>query len=153
MKKDEPNIKRLMRKLLTITVLGLFLANNAFSDDNRYKDYKSKLSAATVEQKFAILKEISFALDFENDVISSCVGYIKMWKETKGEMCDKAFKRLKGIMNLLDLFSSSEYKSSFIEVSKKIDKFKLDQLMKETEKNSSSLNDSLAKLNFLIKNL
>ena len=92
-----------MKKLLAIMVLGLLLSGNAFSDDNRYKDYKSKLSTASVQQKFAILKEISFALDFENEVISSCVGYIKMWKETKGEMCEKAFKRLNGIMNLMNI--------------------------------------------------
>ena len=62
-----------------------------------------------------------------------------MWKETKGEMCEKAFKRLKGVVNLLDILSSTEYKSSFIEISKKIDKFKLNQLMNETEKNSSQV--------------
>ena len=142
-----------VKKLLAIVVLGLLLASNAFSDDNRYKDYKSKLSVASVEQKFAILKEISFALDFENDVISSCVGYIKMWKETKGEMCEKAFKRLNGIKNLVNILRSSEYKSSFIEVSKKVDKLKLIKLQNETKKNSSSLTDSLTKLNFLVKNL
>jgi len=123
-----------MKKLLVIIVLGLLWSGNAFGDDNRYKDYKSKLSSSSTEQKFAILKEISFALDFENDIISSCVGYIKMWKETKGEMCEKALKRLNGITNLMNILGSSEYKSSFIEVSKKIDKFKLNQLMNETEK-------------------
>ena len=69
-----------MKKLLGIVVLGLLLSGNAFSNDNRYKDYKAKLSAGSSEEKFTILKEISFALEFENDVISSCVGYIKMWK-------------------------------------------------------------------------
>ena len=142
-----------MKKLLAIVVLGFLWSGNAFSDDNRYNDYKSKLSSASTDQKFAIIKEISFALEFENDVISSCVSYIKMWKETKGEMCEKAFKRLKGIMNLREIMVSSEYKSSFIEISKKIDKFKLNQLMNETEKNSSALNENLSKLSFLIKNL
>ena len=142
-----------MKKLLAIVVLGLLWSGNAFSDDNRYNDYKSKLSSASTDQKFAIIKEISFALEFENDVISSCVSYIKMWKETKGEMCEKAFKRLKGVVNLLDILSSTEYKSSFIEISKKIDKFKLNQLMNETEKNSSALNENLSKLSFLVKNL
>ena len=142
-----------MKKLLGIVVLGLLLSGNAFSDDNRYNDYKSKLSSASTDQKFAIIKEISFALEFENNVISSCVSYIKMWKETKGEMCEKAFKRLKGVVNLLDILSSTEYKSSFIEISKKIDKFKLNQLMNETEKNSSALNENLSKLSFLVKNL
>ena len=142
-----------MKKLLAIVVLGLLFSGNAFSDDNRYKDYKSKLSSASTDQKFAIIKEISFALEFENNVISSCVSYIKMWKETKGEMCEKAFNRLKGIMNLREIMVSSEYKSSFIEISKKIDKFKLNQLMNETEKNSSALNENLSKLSFLIKNL
>ena len=142
-----------MKKLLAIVVLSLLWSGNAFSDDNRYNDYKSKLSSASTDQKFAIIKEISFALEFENDVISSCVSYIKMWKETKGEMCEKAFKRLKGVVNLLDILSSTEYKSSFIEISKKIDKFKLNQLMNETEKNSSALNENLSKLSFLVKNL
>ena len=142
-----------MKKLLAIVVLGFLWSGNAFSDDNRYNDYKSKLSSASTDQKFAIIKEISFALEFENDVISSCVSYIKMWKETKGEMCEKAFKRLKGVVNLLDILSSTEYKSSFIEISKKIDKLKLNQLMNETEKNSSALNENLSKLSFLIKNL
>ena len=142
-----------MKKLLAIVVLGFLWSGNAFSDDNRYNDYKSKLSSASTDQKFAIIKEISFALEFENDVISSCVSYIKMWKETKGEMCEKAFKRLKGVVNLLDILSSTEYKSSFIEISKKIDKFKLNQLMNETKKNSSALNENLSKLSFLIKNL
>ena len=142
-----------MKKLLGIVVLGFLLSGNAFSDDNRYKDYKLKLSASSTEQKFTILKEISFALEFENDVISSCVSYIKMWKETKGEMCKKAIERLNGIMNLMGVLGSSEYKSSFIEVSNKIDKFKLKQLQDETENNSSSLTDSLSKLNFLIQNL
>ena len=142
-----------MKKLLAIVVLGFLWSGNAFSDDNRYNDYKSKLSSASTDQKFAIIKEISFALEFENDVISSCVSYIKMWKETKGEMCEKAFKRLKGVVNLLDILSSTEYKSSFIEISKKIDKFKLNQLMNETEKNSSALNENLSKLSFLVKNL
>ena len=142
-----------MKKLLAIVVLGLLWSGNAFSDDNRYNDYKSKLSSASTDQKFAIIKEISFALEFENNVISSCVSYIKMWKETKGEMCEKAFKRLKGVVNLLDILSSTEYKSSFIEISKKIDKFKLNQLMNETEKNSSALNENLSKLSFLVKNL
>ena len=143
----------MMKKLLGIVVLGLLLSSNAFSNENRYNDYKSKLSVASTEQKFAILKEISFALEFENDVISSCVGYIKMWKETKGEMCKKAFERLNGIMNLMDVLGSSEYKSSFIEVSSKINKLKLNQLQNETEKNSSSLADNLTKLNFLVQNL
>ena len=142
-----------MKKLLGIVVLGLLLSSNAFSNENRYNDYKSKLSVASTEQKFAILKEISFALEFENDVISSCVGYIKMWKETKGEMCKKAFERLNGTMNLIDVLGSSEYKSSFIEVSSKINKLKLNQLQNETEKNSSSLADNLTKLNFLVQNL
>tara|TARA_B100001564_G_C20156743_1_gene453502 strand:+ start:7 stop:435 length:429 start_codon:yes stop_codon:yes gene_type:complete len=142
-----------MKKLLGIVVLGLLLSGNAFSNDNRYKDYNEKLSAATSEQKFRILKEISFALEFENDVISSCVGYIKMWKETKGEMCKKAFERLNGIMNLMNLLGSSEYKSSFKDVSNKIDKLKVKQLQNETENNSSSLTDSLSKLNFLVQNL
>ena len=142
-----------MKKLLGIVVLSLLLSGNAFSDDNRYKDYKLKLSASSTEQKFTILKEISFALEFENDVISSCVSYIKMWKETKGEMCKKAIERLNGIMNLMGVLGSSEYKSSFIEVSNKIDKFKLKQLQDETENNSSSLTNSLSKLNFLIQNL
>ena len=31
-----------MKKLLVIVVLGLLLSGNAFSDDNRYKDYKDK---------------------------------------------------------------------------------------------------------------
>ena len=142
-----------MKKLLGIIILSLLFSGNAFSDDNRYKDYKLKLSASSTEQKFTILKEISFALEFENDVISSCVSYIKMWKETKGEMCKKAIERLNGIMNLMGVLGSSEYKSSFIEVSNKIDKFKLKQLQDETENNSSSLTDSLSKLNFLIQNL
>ena len=142
-----------MKKLFVTLFLSLLLIGNSFSDENRYKDYKPKLSAASTDQKFAILKEISFALEFEDDVISSCVGYIKMWKETKGEMCEKAFNRLKGIMNLREIMVSSEYKSSFIEISKKIDKFKLNQLMNETEKNSSALNENLSKLSFLIKNL
>ena len=142
-----------MKKILEIVVLGLLLSGNAFSNDNRYKDYNEKLSAATSEQKFRILKEISFALEFENDVISSCVGYIKMWKETKGEMCKKAFERLNGIMNLMNLLGSSEYKSSFKDVSNKIDKLKVKQLQNETENNSSSLTDSLSKLNFLVQNL
>ena len=84
-----------------------------------------------------ILSHFTCNFDFENEVISSCVGYIKMWKETKGEMCEKAFKRLNGIMNLMNILGSSEYKSSFIEVSKKIDKLKLNKLQNETEKNSS----------------
>ena len=70
-------------------IIFLFLISttgNSYSNDERYKDYKSKLSAASTDQKYLILKEINFALDFENDVISSCVGYIKMWKETKGKM-------------------------------------------------------------------
>ena len=142
-----------MKKLLGIVVLGLLLSGNAFSNDNRYIDYNAKLSTGSSEEKFTILKEISFALEFENDVISSCVSYIKMWKETKGEMCKKAFERLNGIMNLMGVLGSSEYKSSFIEVSNKIDKFKLKQLQDETENNSSSLTDSLSKLNFLIQNL
>ena len=142
-----------MKKLFVTLFLSLLLIGNSFSDENRYKDYKPKLSAASTDQKFAILKEISFALEFEDDVISSCVGYIKMWKETKGEMCEKAFKRLNGVMNLMNILGSSEYKSSFIEVSKKIDKLKLNKLQNETEKNSSSLTDSLTKLNFLVKNL
>ena len=66
-----------MKKLLAIVVLGFLWSGNAFSDDNRYNDYKSKLSSASTDQKFAIIKEISFALEFENDVISSCVSYIK----------------------------------------------------------------------------
>ena len=142
-----------MKKLLGIVVLGLLLSGNAFSNDNRYKDYKAKLSAGSSEEKFMILKEISFALEFENDVISSCVGYIKMWKETKGEMCKKAFERFNGIMNLMDVLGSSEYKISFTEVSNKIDQLKLKQLQNETENNSSSLTDSLSKLNFLVQNL
>ena len=142
-----------MKKLLGIVVLGLLLSGNAFSNDNRYKDYKAKLSAGSSEAKFTILKEISFALEFENDVISSCVGYIKMWKETNGEMCKKAFERLNGIMNLMDILGSSEYKISFMQVSNKIDQLKLKQLQNETENNSSSLTDSLSKLNFLVQNL
>jgi hypothetical protein len=142
-----------MKKLFAIIILSLLFINSAFGDDNRYKDYKSKLLSASSDQKFAIIKEISFALEFENDVISSCVSYIKMRKETKGEMCEKAFKRLKGVVNLLDIISSTEYKSSFIEISKKIDKFKLNQLMNETEKNNSALNENLSKLSFLVKNL
>ena len=142
-----------MKKLLAIVVLGLLWSGNAFSDDNRYNDYKSKLSSASTDQKFAIIKEISFALEFENDVISSCVSYIKMWKETKGEMCEKAFQRFQGIINLMDLLASNEYKSSIMETSKKIDKFKFDNLIKETERNSSSLSDNIAKLTFLMKNL
>lgn len=142
-----------MKKLLGIIILSLLFSGNAFSDDNRYKDYKLKLSASSTEQKFTILKEISFALEFENDVISSCVSYIKMWKETKGEICVKAFERLKGILNLMDVLGSTEYKSSFIEVSNKIDKFKLKQLQNETENGSNSLTDNLSKLNFLVQNL
>ena len=137
-------------------IIFLFLISttgNSYGNEERYKDYKSKLSAASTDQKYLILKEINFALDFENDVISSCVGYIKMWKETKGKMCNKAFKRLKGIMNLMSILGSSEYKSSYTEVAKKVHNLKLDQLMKETEKNSIALTESLAKLNFLIKNL
>ena len=142
-----------MKKLFVTLFLSLFLIGNSFSDENRYKDYKPKLSAASTDQKFAILKEISFALEFEDDVISSCVGYIKMWKETKGEMCEKAFQRFQGIINLMDLLASNEYKSSIMETSKKIDKFKFDKLIKETERNSSSLSDNIAKLTFLMKNL
>ena len=142
-----------MKKLLGIIVLGLLLSGNAFSNDNRYKDYNAKLSTGSTEQKFMILKEISFALEFENDVISSCVSYIKMWKETKGEMCKKAFERLNGIMNLMGVLGSSEYKISFMQVSNKIDQLKLKQLQDETENNSSSLTDSLSKLNFLVQNL
>ena len=134
-------------------VLGLLISGNAFSNDNRYKDYKAKLSAGSFEQKFKILKEISFALEFENDVISSCVGYIKLWKDIKGEICKKAIERLNGIMNLLGVLGSSEHKSSFIEVYNKIDKVKLNKLQNETEKNNSSLSDNLAKLNFLVQNL
>lgn len=142
-----------MKKLLGIIILSLLFSGNAISNDNRYKDYKLKLSASSTEQKFTILKEISFALEFENDVISSCVSYIKMWKETKGEICVKAFERLKGILNLMDVLGSTEYKSSFIEVSNKIDKFKLKQLQNETENGSNSLTDNLSKLNFLVQNL
>ena len=142
-----------MKKLLGIIILSLLFSGNAISNDNRYKDYKLKLSASSIEQKFTILKEISFALEFENDVISSCVSYIKMWKETKGEICVKAFERLKGILNLMDVLGSTEYKSSFIEVSNKIDKFKLKQLQNETENGSNSLTDNLSKLNFLVQNL
>lgn len=137
-------------------IIFLFLISttgNSYSNDERYKDYKSKLSAASTDQKYLILKEINFALDFENDVISSCVGYIKMWKETKGKMCSKAFNRLKGITNLMAVLSSNEFKSSFREVAKKVNKLKLDQLMKETEKNSTALLDNISKLNFLIRNL
>ena len=143
----------MIKKLLAITVLGLLLANNSFGDDNRYKDYKSKLSLASTEQKFIILKEISFALGFENDFISSCVIYIKIQKKIKGQTCEKAFKRLNGVMNLLNIISSTEYKNSFKEVAQKINKFKLNQLMNETEKNSSALSANLSKLNFLVKNL
>ena len=143
-----------MKKLLSmILVLGLLFSNSGFGDDNRYKDYKSKLSSASTDQKFEIIKEISFALNFENDVISSCVSYIRMWKETKGEICKKAFKRLKGIRNLMDIVSSSEYTSSFMEISKKIDSFKLNKLMNETTKYSSALGENLSKLSFLVKNL
>ena len=142
-----------MKKLLGIVVLGLLLSGNAFSNDNRYIDYNAKLSTGSSEEKFTILKEISFALEFENDVISSCVGYIKMWKETKGEMCKKAFERLNGIMNLMDVLGSSEYKISFMEVSYKIDQLKFKQLQNETENNSNSLTDNLSKLNFLVQNL
>ena len=35
----------------------------------------------------------------------------------------------------------------------KADKFKFDNLIKETERNSSSLSDNIAKLTFLMKNL
>ena len=142
-----------MKKLLGIVVICFLWTNISFSDENRYNDYKSKLSSASTEQKFVILKEISFALEFENDVISSCVGYIKMWKDIKGEICKKAIERLNGIMNLLGVLGSSEYKSSFIEVYNKIDKVKLNKLQNETEKNNSSLSDNLAKLNFLVQNL
>ncbi len=142
-----------MKKLLGIVVICFLWTTISFSDENRYNDYKSKLSSASTEQKFVILKEISFALEFENDVISSCVGYIKMWKDIKGEICKKAIERLNGIMNLLGVLGSSEYKSSFIEVYNKIDKVKLNKLQNETEKNNSSLSDNLAKLNFLVQNL
>ncbi len=142
-----------MKKLLGIVVIYFICTTISFSDENRYNDYKSKLSSASTEQKFVILKEISFALEFENDVISSCVGYIKLWKDIKGEICKKAIERLNGIMNLLGVLGSSEYKSSFIEVYKKIDKVKLNKLQNETEKNNSSLSDNLAKLNFLVQNL
>ena len=98
-------------------------------------------------------KEISFALEFENDILSSCVSYIKMWKEIKGEMCERAFERINGIKNLLDVQASSEYKSSFKEISKKIDEYKLNKLMNETSKNNSALTDTFSKLNFLLKNL
>ena len=53
----------------------------------------------------------------------------------------------------MDLLASNEYKSSIMETSKKIDKFKFDKLIKETERNSSSLSDNIAKLTFLMKNL
>tara|TARA_B100001057_G_C22437178_1_gene789695 strand:- start:253 stop:681 length:429 start_codon:yes stop_codon:yes gene_type:complete len=142
-----------MKKLLGIVVIYFLWTTISFSDENRYNDYKSKLSSASTEQKFVILKEISFALEFENDVISSCVGYIKLWKDIKGEICKKAIERLNGIMNLLGVLGSSEYKSSFIEVYNKIDKVKLNKLQNETEKNNSSLSDNLAKLNFLVQNL
>ena len=142
-----------MKKLLGIVVIYFLWTSISFSDENRYNDYKSKLSSASTEQKFVILKEISFALEFENDVISSCVGYIKLWKDIKGEICKKAIERLNGIMNLLGVLGSSEYKSSFIEVYNKIDKVKLNKLQNETEKNNSSLSDNLAKLNFLVQNL
>ena len=55
-------------------IIFLFLISttgNSYSNDQRYKNYKSKLSAASIDQKYLILKEINFALDFENDVISS----------------------------------------------------------------------------------
>ena len=142
-----------MKKLLGIVFIYFLWTTISFSDENRYNDYKSKLSSASTEQKFVILKEISFALEFENDVISSCVGYIKLWKDIKGEICKKAIERLNGIMNLLGVLGSSEYKSSFIEVYNKIDKVKLNKLQNETEKNNSSLSDNLAKLNFLVQNL
>ena len=67
--------------------------------------------------------------------------------------CSKAFKRLKGITNLMAVLGSNEFKSSFREVAKKVNKLKLDQLMKETEKNSTALLDNITKLNFLIRNL
>ena len=84
-----------MKKLFVTLFLSLLLISNSFSDENRYKDYKPKLSAASTDQKFAILKEISFALEFEDDVISSCVGYIKMWKETNEKCVKKHFKDFK----------------------------------------------------------
>ena len=68
-------------------------------------------------------------------------------------MCKKAFERLNGIMNLMGVLGSSEYKISFMEVSNKIDQLKLKQLQNETENNSNSLTDSLSKLNFLVQNL
>ena len=142
-----------MKKLLVILFLSLFLISNSYGDENRYSDYKSKLSIASSDEKFEILKEISFALEFENDILSSCVSYIKMWKEIKGETCERAFKRIGGIKNLLDVQVSSEYKSSFKEISKKIDEYKLNKLMNETFKNNSALTDTFSKLNFLLKNL
>ena len=142
-----------MKKLFVILFLSLLLISNSYGNENRYSDYKSKLSIASSDEKFEILKEISFALEFENDILSSCVSYIKMWKEIKGETCERAFKRIGGIKNLLDVQVSSEYKSSFKEISKKIDEYKLNKLMNETSKNNSALTDTFTKLNFLIKNL
>ena len=146
-------IKYQMKKLFVILFLSLLLISNSYGNENRYSDYKSKLSIASSDEKFEILKEISFALEFENDILSSCVSYIKMWKEIKGETCERAFKRIGGIKNLLDVQVSSEYKSSFKEISKKIDEYKLNKLMNETSKNNSALTDTFTKLNFLIKNL
>ena len=142
-----------MKKIIIIFLSIFLFFNYAQSDDLRYIDYKSKLLNVSVDQKYKILKEISFALEFENDIISSCVSYIKMWKEIKGEMCEKALGRMKGMMNLMDILQSEEYRNSFKEVFTKIDNYKVDKLMKETENNTENLTDNISKLTFLIKNL
>ena len=142
-----------MKKIIIIFLSIFLFFNYAQSDDLRYTDYKSKLLNVSVDKKYKILKEISFALEFENDIISSCVSYIKMWKEIKSEMCEKALSRMKGMMNLMDILQSEEYRNSFKEVFTKIDNYKVDKLMKETENNTENLTDNISKLTFLIKNL
>tara|TARA_B100000941_G_C28109707_1_gene352631 strand:+ start:64 stop:492 length:429 start_codon:yes stop_codon:yes gene_type:complete len=142
-----------MKKIIIIFLSIFLFFNYAQSDDLRYTDYKSKLLNVSVDKKYKILKEISFALEFENDIISSCVSYIKMWKEIKSEMCEKALGRMKGMMNLMDILQSEEYRNSFKEVFTKIDNYKVDKLMKETENNTENLTDNISKLTFLIKNL